>query len=190
MNVFEPYGPDNCIFTTRKEAGNAKEYHLINPDGETISIVNLSELCREHNLNYSAMMQVVNGDRGTHKGWKSPGRKVTPVREKEYVFAHMEDEPVVIHNLSQFCRRNGLNYSCMLAVKAGRIKSHKGWWTNPKLENSVLGVPMAPVIVPVGSPQLNDLSGTYPEVPSGMSPTVRVRDEVKKQPPLPPVPKR
>lgn len=46
---------------------------------------------------------------------------------KTYQFTNPAGEAVTIHNLSGFCKQSGLNTSHMRSVKAGRLKSHKGW---------------------------------------------------------------
>lgn len=56
------------------------------------------------------------------------GRNV--IREKyskTYNFLNPDGDLVIIHNLKDFCRHNGLRDCHMRSVNAGRIKSHRGW---------------------------------------------------------------
>jgi hypothetical protein len=46
---------------------------------------------------------------------------------KTYQFTNPAGDVVTIHNLKNFCKNNGLSDCHMRSVKAGRIKSHKGW---------------------------------------------------------------
>jgi hypothetical protein len=58
----------------------------------------------------------------------SRGRKtIVEKYSKTYLFTNPAGEVVTIHNLKGFCKNNGLSDSHMRSIKAGRIKSHKGW---------------------------------------------------------------
>ena len=46
---------------------------------------------------------------------------------KTYQFTNPVGEVVTIHNLNGFCKQSGLDTAHMRSIKAGRIKSHKGW---------------------------------------------------------------
>ncbi|WP_417669375.1 hypothetical protein [Pseudoalteromonas tetraodonis] len=68
------YGPEACLFVTRKEnasAANAKTYRLKSPDGDIKVIYNLKNFCRDTNLNHRHLCEVSNGKRKTHKGWSA-----------------------------------------------------------------------------------------------------------------------
>jgi hypothetical protein len=60
--------------------------------------------------------------------FRAQGRDV--IREKyskTYTFLNPNGDVVIIHNLKNFCRQNGLRDCHMRSVNAGRIKSHRGW---------------------------------------------------------------
>jgi hypothetical protein len=60
--------------------------------------------------------------------FRAQGREV--IREKyakTYTFLNPYGDTVVIHNLKNFCRQNGLSACHMRSVNVGRIKSHRGW---------------------------------------------------------------
>ncbi|AUR87344.1 hypothetical protein NVP1100O_03 [Vibrio phage 1.100.O._10N.261.45.C3] len=66
------YGPDFCIFASRKSnvtKAHAKSYSFTNPLGIKIDVYNLSELCRNEDLNHGNMVQVSKGKMQSHKGW-------------------------------------------------------------------------------------------------------------------------
>lgn len=46
---------------------------------------------------------------------------------KTYQFTNPAGEVVTIHNLKRFCAENNISACHMRSIKAGRIKSHKGW---------------------------------------------------------------
>lgn len=46
-------------------------YHLISPSGLTHVTINLTEFCRDHNLNRQNIEKVASGARRHHKGWKA-----------------------------------------------------------------------------------------------------------------------
>lgn len=56
----------------RKEQGkkSAKTYTFISPEGNKVIITNLHEFCEKHNLCYCHMLELINGKRMQHKGWK------------------------------------------------------------------------------------------------------------------------
>lgn len=49
---------------------DCKTYNgFINPDGEKVVITNLAAFCRENNLSYVHMHNIISGVRKSHKGW-------------------------------------------------------------------------------------------------------------------------
>ena len=50
---------------------NSKEYTLINPNGETVKIKNLTKFARDNNLSIGCLQQLVAGRNKTHRGWKN-----------------------------------------------------------------------------------------------------------------------
>jgi len=72
------YSPETCVFISKREnmqIAFQKEYVLTSPEGENISIKNLSEFCRVNNLHRPNMHYVISGKRNSHKGWKLPNYK-------------------------------------------------------------------------------------------------------------------
>ena len=57
-------------FLKKHRARYTKRYEFLNPEGKrVIHIGTMSELCREHNLNIAAMLNVWNGKYKQHHGW-------------------------------------------------------------------------------------------------------------------------
>jgi GIY-YIG catalytic domain len=101
------------------------------PNGNAVTIVNLSDFCRREGLNAGSMGSLAKGQRKlkSHKGWTH----VNSVRHRDYIKTH--DGFVdpdgrrfgPIRNLAAFCRERGLVKTHMTAVASGRIVSHQGW---------------------------------------------------------------
>jgi group I intron endonuclease len=101
------------------------------PEGNSLSIVNLTRFCRRHGLDFPSMHRLARGvsKLKSYKGWTHENS----VRKRAYVktyegFIDPDGNPVPpITNLADFCRGRGLERSHMLAVANGRIVSHRGW---------------------------------------------------------------
>lgn len=126
-----------------------KTWEFTSPTGEVQVIVNLQKFCRDNGLGATAMRNVNKGKMKNHRGWtckclstppvewqaeydKNIALRV-PVEEKKYSnvgtwkITKPDGEILIVENLRQFCRDNGLNNSCMLDVSKGRHVTHKGW---------------------------------------------------------------
>jgi group I intron endonuclease len=101
------------------------------PSGKPVTIVNLTEFCRRHELDFSSMHRLAKGlsKLKSYKGWTH----VNSIRKRNYIktysgFVGPDGKEVPsITNLAEFCRRNGLEKTHMVAVANGRITSHRGW---------------------------------------------------------------
>jgi group I intron endonuclease len=101
------------------------------PNGNAVTIVNLSDFCRRESLNAGSMHSLAKGRSKlkSHKGWTH----VNSVRQRDYIKTHdgfvdpdgRRVEP--IRNLAAFCRERGLDGTHMTGVARGRIVSHQGW---------------------------------------------------------------
>lgn len=57
----------------------------------------------------------------------TPKQNIVASVAKEYEFLSPSGEVTKIINLSEFCKKNNLCISTMVAVNNGRRKQHKGW---------------------------------------------------------------
>lgn len=64
--------------------------------------------------------------RGQSQSANNIAKRVEGIR-KSYVAISPDGMDVLVNNLKQFCRDNGLNYSGMLNVANGYDRSHRGW---------------------------------------------------------------
>jgi hypothetical protein len=101
------------------------------PNGNPVTIVNLSDFCRRNRLHAGAMLRLFEGQSKlkSYKGWTH----VNSVRQREFIKTHdgfidPDGRRVApIRNLAAFCRDHGLDDTHMVAVARGRILAHRGW---------------------------------------------------------------
>jgi hypothetical protein len=101
------------------------------PSGKPVVIVNLTEFCRRHILDFPSMHRLAKGvsKLKSYKGWTHQNS----VRVRDYVksydgFVDPSGKPApTITNLAEFCRARGLEKTHMVAVANSRIVSHRGW---------------------------------------------------------------
>jgi hypothetical protein len=101
------------------------------PDGNPITIVNLSDFCRRNGLDFPSMHRLSRGRSKlkSYKGWTH----ANSVRQREFIKTHdgfvdPDGRPAgPIRNLAAFCRDRGLDNTHMTAVANGQIVSHRGW---------------------------------------------------------------
>jgi len=112
---------------------------FIDPEDNEVTITNLYDFCRQHNLDFPSMHRLAKGKSKlkSYKGWT---HKNSP-RRREYVKTYtgfINPDGVLIGpvtNLAAFCREHGLNNSHMVAVAKGRIYSNGGWTYDNYREN-------------------------------------------------------
>lgn len=104
---------------------------FVDPAGNPVTIFNLYEFCRLHELDYPSMHRLAMGKSKlkSYKGWTHEKSK----RERPYIktyegFIDPDGSPAGrITNLAAFCRERGLDNTHMVAVARGRLYSHRGW---------------------------------------------------------------
>ena len=65
------YCPSACSYVTPKENAqtNAKEYKMMSPNGDVVSILNLSDFCADNGIDCSNALKVIKGKVKSCKGW-------------------------------------------------------------------------------------------------------------------------
>lgn len=69
------YSKDTCLLVTNRQNASfsfSKEYTLRSPHGETVKILNLTEFCKNNNLDASNMIKVISGKYKHSSGWTKP----------------------------------------------------------------------------------------------------------------------
>lgn len=107
---------------------NTKEFIFIAPDKKIIKTSHLKKFCADNNLNYQCMLDVHNKRQKSHRGYKN----ITCVNyvcllEKRFDLLSPDGDHIIVNNLKQFCKENGLCDSHMYSLFTGSRKSHKGW---------------------------------------------------------------
>ncbi len=78
LGTFVPGGYNLTRGGGSADPSHVKEYDLIDFDGNTYYVVNLSQFCRKHRLNYSAMCNMVAGGSRSSHGFALPS---TPIED-------------------------------------------------------------------------------------------------------------
>jgi hypothetical protein len=129
-----------------------KTWEVTSPTGEVQIIVNLQQFCKDNGLDATTMGDVNKGRMLNHRGWTckclstppdewqaeyDKNKKLIASRASTGEKTHSnvgiwkitkpDGEILIVENLRQFCRDNGLNNACMLDVSKGRHIAHKGW---------------------------------------------------------------
>lgn len=104
---------------------------FVNPNGESVTIINLWRFCKDNDLHFGAMWNLANG-RGrskSYKGWTFKGNVPRGRFCKEYQgFVDPDGNAVSpIINMAAFCREHGLHPGHMRSVYSGHADSHRGW---------------------------------------------------------------
>ncbi|AUV59171.1 homing endonuclease [Klebsiella phage vB_KpnM_KpS110] len=63
-------GPTTVEGKNAISKANAREFKFIDPEGNTVTIVNLAKFCKEHGLSEGSMGHVNKGRNLQHKGWR------------------------------------------------------------------------------------------------------------------------
>jgi len=104
---------------------------FIDPDGNEMTITNLQEFCRQHDLDHPSMIRLAQGKSKlkSYKGWthKSSIRKRAYIKTYEGFIDPEGHAAGPITNLAAFCRTHGLDTPHMVAVAHGRLISHRSW---------------------------------------------------------------
>jgi hypothetical protein len=147
FNIFDVAGSPGAAFARTWEG-------FTDPEGHEVTITNLFDFCRQHNLDFPSMHRLAMGKSKlkSYKGWT---HRNSP-RKRDYVKTYDgfigPDSLLVgpITNLAAFCRDHGLDNTHMVAVARGRLYSHRGWTYNNDRQHRGLPKPHAGFINPDG----------------------------------------
>jgi group I intron endonuclease len=124
FNIFNVAGSPGDMFAQVWEG-------FIAPKGNEVTITNLHEFCRQHELDFPSMHRLAKGKSKlkSYKGWTHRNS----IRKRDYVKTYTgfiapdgrKVEPIT--NLAAFCREHGLDNTHMVALIRGSICSHHGW---------------------------------------------------------------
>ena len=69
------YSPTTCCFISAKDntiEAKAKNYILLNPNGIPVNIYNMTQYCKDNNLDRTYLSLVARGKKDSYKGWTKP----------------------------------------------------------------------------------------------------------------------
>jgi len=124
----DPDGKAIIINSVRQREYIKTYQGFIDPDGNLVgAITNLAEFCRQHDLDNTHMVAVMNGRICSHRGWTHVRGRVRQEHKTHTGFVDPGGRRVAITNLAEFCRENGLHPVKMHNLKSGKIQRYKGW---------------------------------------------------------------
>ena len=108
-NGIDGGGNAGLQMSVQQKEGLCDDWHVITPDGSEERILNMSEYCRQHNLNASAMSAVARGIRSGYKGYKC--KKLTNNRNviydpKEFVYMTEKEKSKINSDAVKKAKRN------------------------------------------------------------------------------------
>lgn len=104
----------------------AKDFELIDPEGNLIKGRNLTQFCEELGFGVSSMHSVITGRLKSYKGYTSTNPDLNRVR-REYRFVSPAGELVVFDDMAAFARKIGVNSSSVQSVIYGKNSNVKGY---------------------------------------------------------------
>lgn len=111
--------------------------------GEKVFFENMSEFAKSNGMTAVKICELLNGKRKTYKGWtaveirevkdnvgsfekiKEPKAKKIQITKSAILVDVTTGEQILVNNISQFAKRNGLDYSNLKALINGRSKTYK-----------------------------------------------------------------
>lgn len=105
---------------------NPVTYTLFNPKGRKVAITNLYRYCREHELDYSAMVDVAKNIRIEYRGWK---KTLDRQHRRKNAYRLIAPDGVLVEGVSirKFCLDRDLSYRTMCALVRGEVKTCNGY---------------------------------------------------------------
>jgi hypothetical protein len=127
----------SCKGWTHRNSVRQRDYvkvydGFIDPEGNQVgTITNLAEFCRQHGLDNTHMVAVMNSRICSHRGWTHINGRTRQEHKTYTGFVDPNGRRVAITNLAEFCREHGLHPVKMHNLKSGKIQQYKGWtWSN------------------------------------------------------------
>ena len=109
----------------RDTSPRAKEFELLDPDGNLIKGRNLTQFCEELGLDGGTMWGVVNGIAKSYKGYQSSNQEFYRVK-KEYRLLSPEKELIIFDNMNEFARKIEAPPNNVFLVFQGKYAQVKG----------------------------------------------------------------
>ncbi|MEK6878220.1 MAG: hypothetical protein AABY22_01355 [Nanoarchaeota archaeon] len=115
------------------ESKFAKTIQLKSPEGDTVTIKNLTKFAKLNNLKYDRLSEVYYGRRDQYRGWT----RINEIRTAEeigmldagkfYFFMNQNSKIIKIRNLNKFCRENNYKRVLFQDLVRGKRKEVYGY---------------------------------------------------------------
>lgn len=123
-----------CVCLSETHAKTKMQWEAIDPDGVVYKPADFRVFCQDHGLSYNGMREVAAGrQRTASDGWRCRKYEV----EKPPVLwevINFEGDILLVDDMKQFCKDNGLSYRGMCHVANGTHKEHRGGWKCKRLD--------------------------------------------------------
>lgn len=118
----QSFHSSNASPETRKliSDANAKTYQFVNPEGEKITIHNLTKFCEENNLKFRNMISVNSGKQKSCKGWTKYGRKL-------HKLLSPEGKIISFYKIVDICKKYNLWDKYVGMLLSNKLLEYKGW---------------------------------------------------------------
>lgn len=110
----------------REDNPNAKEFELLDPNGNLVSGKNLAKFCEDVGVLVCGLGEVLRGNRKSYKGFRSPKPEFYSP-PKEYRLLSPEKRLVIFDNTMEFARQIGVSQSSVSRVLKGVDSNVKGY---------------------------------------------------------------
>lgn len=121
--------PDSRLIT--RVNPSCKPFKLLNPLGNIVEGLNISQFCRENGLERSSMSALIRGELGRYKGWKVYS-ELGIYKETKFIkqFKFLNPKGEIIEHFGtmvEFSRKYNLDEKVVSKLYKGELKFYKGW---------------------------------------------------------------
>jgi group I intron endonuclease len=125
--------PDDYALMISKNRSSDRYCHtypkVLSPEGKEYEFINANKFCKEHGLKQGNFTQLLNGKAQSCSGWTLANITQPPrIRSRgPYKLLTPTGELIVVDNLSEFARNNGLDSGSLSRLINNKCNSHKGY---------------------------------------------------------------
>lgn len=105
-----------------------REFKIYDENDNLIILDNVKKFCRDNDLNYSSMINLIDGSSKYYKGYKNINYKdYIPFSKRIIKLKDPNGNVIEINSINLFAKQNGLDSRSLYRVAKGECKSHKGY---------------------------------------------------------------
>ncbi len=112
---------------TDKHHRNNRRYTFYDQSGQKYDIVGLTAFCKERNLTYHGMRNMVQGKLFESQGYALCMENFTKQRRKHIVTLTNGDQDIELNNIKRECREHGLHAKHIYELIHRKREFYKGW---------------------------------------------------------------